>query len=132
MHLVLRHDSGFAQVAHHVGHFVGYSTEYRVHTSDGWNAGLRARGCATKSPVNDWEPIGVSVVVGHRTYVLYLALVITRLAGKLALIIREVLRAGGYRSLTVSENSLLVGMATTVAEVLSGEVPAIGWTPELS
>lgn len=49
-----------------------------------------------------------------------------------ALIIREVLRAGGYRSLTVSENSLLVGMATTVAEVLSGEVPAIGWTPELS
>lgn len=49
-----------------------------------------------------------------------------------ALIIREILRAGGYEALTVSENSLLVGMATTIAEVLSNESPAIGWTPVLS
>lgn len=49
-----------------------------------------------------------------------------------ALIIRELMRAGGYDSLTVSENSLLVGMAHTICEVLGGERPAIGWTPALS
>lgn len=49
-----------------------------------------------------------------------------------ALIIREILRTGGYDALTVSENSLLVGMATTISEVLDGQEPAIGWTPLLS
>ena len=49
-----------------------------------------------------------------------------------ALIMRELMRAAGYETLTVSENSLLVGMAHTVAEVLEGREPAIGWTPELS
>lgn len=49
-----------------------------------------------------------------------------------AIIMRELMRAAGYETLTVSENSLLVGMAHTVAEVLEGCEPAIGWTPELS
>lgn len=49
-----------------------------------------------------------------------------------ALIIRQILRAGGYDALTVSENSLLVGMAATMREALDGERTAIGWTPELS
>ena len=49
-----------------------------------------------------------------------------------AVLIREILRAGGYDALTVSENSLLVGMATTIYETLRGMTPAIGWTPELS
>lgn len=49
-----------------------------------------------------------------------------------AIIIREIMRAGGYEALTVSENSLLVGMAHTMCEALDGGEPAIGWTPELS
>lgn len=49
-----------------------------------------------------------------------------------ALIIRELMEAGGYDRLTVSENSLLAGMAATAYEVERGETPAIGWTPELS
>ncbi len=49
-----------------------------------------------------------------------------------ALIIRALLRTGGYAELTVSENSLLAGMAATIGEVLAGEPATIGWTPELS
>lgn len=49
-----------------------------------------------------------------------------------AAIIRELMRAGGYDELTVSENSLLAGMAATMGEVLAGDAPAIGWKPELS
>lgn len=49
-----------------------------------------------------------------------------------AVVIRELMRAGGYRALTVSENSLLVGMAATLYEVLAGQEPTIGWTPSLS
>lgn len=49
-----------------------------------------------------------------------------------AVIVRELMRAGGYQALTVSENSLLAGMAATIGEVLSGTPTAIGWTPELS
>ena len=46
--------------------------------------------------------------------------------------IRELMRAGGYVALTVSENSLLAGMAATINEVLDGEAPTITWTPNLS
>lgn len=49
-----------------------------------------------------------------------------------AITIRELMVSGGYDRLTVSENSLLAGMAETIYEVLSGQEPAIGWTPELS
>lgn len=49
-----------------------------------------------------------------------------------AVVLRELMAAGGYDRLTVSENSLLAGMAATVYEVLAGQEPAIGWTPELS
>lgn len=49
-----------------------------------------------------------------------------------AVIIRSLMRAGGYAGLTVSENSLLAGMAATISEVLDGTAPTIGWTPELS
>lgn len=49
-----------------------------------------------------------------------------------AIIIDELMRAGGYEKLTVSENSLLAGGAATVGEVLSGQETAIGWTPELA
>lgn len=49
-----------------------------------------------------------------------------------AVIIRELMRDGGYSALTVSENSLLAGMAATMFEVLCGEDPVIGWKPELS
>ena len=38
-----------------------------------------------------------------------------------AVVIRELMRAGGYDSLTVSENSLLAGAASTIGEVLAGE-----------
>lgn len=46
--------------------------------------------------------------------------------------IRELMRAGGYETLTVSENSLLAGMAATINEVLDGETPTIAWNPSLS
>lgn len=49
-----------------------------------------------------------------------------------AVVIRELMRAGGYKTLTVSENSLLAGMAATINEVLDGATPTIGWTPSLS
>lgn len=49
-----------------------------------------------------------------------------------ALVVGELMRAGGYESLTVSENSLMAGMAATLYEALCGEVPAIGWTPRVS
>ena len=47
-------------------------------------------------------------------------------------VIRELMRAGGYDTFTVSENSLLAGMAATINEVLDGATPTIGWTPNLS
>lgn len=49
-----------------------------------------------------------------------------------AVVIRELMRAGGYKTLTVSENSLLAGMAATINETLDGAAPTIGWTPRLS
>lgn len=49
-----------------------------------------------------------------------------------ALIIRSLMRTGGYTELTVSENSLLAGMAATINEVLDGDPATIGWTPELA
>ncbi len=49
-----------------------------------------------------------------------------------ALVIRALMRTGGYSTLTVSENSLLAGMAATINEVLDGQPTTIGWTPELS
>lgn len=49
-----------------------------------------------------------------------------------AVVIRELMRAGGYDALTVSENSLLAGMAATINETLDGATPTIAWTPSLS
>ena len=49
-----------------------------------------------------------------------------------AVVIRELMRAGGYKTLTVSENSLLAGMAATINEALDGAAPTIAWTPSLS
>ena len=49
-----------------------------------------------------------------------------------AVVIRALMCTGGYTELTVSENSLLAGMAATISEVLDGMDPTIGWTPELS
>ena len=49
-----------------------------------------------------------------------------------AVVMRELMRVGGYETLTVSENSLLAGMAATMGEVLAGQATAIGWTPELA
>lgn len=49
-----------------------------------------------------------------------------------AIVLAELMRTGGYRSLTVSENSLLAGAAYTMGEALEGQEPAIGWTPALA
>ena len=49
-----------------------------------------------------------------------------------AVVIRELMTAGGYDRLTVSENSLLAGMAATMYETATNQVPAIGWVPEFS
>lgn len=49
-----------------------------------------------------------------------------------AVIVRELMRAGGYDSLTVSENSLLVGVAATILEAICEGRTAVGWIPELS
>ena len=49
-----------------------------------------------------------------------------------AVVIRELMRAGNYDTLTVSENSLLAGMAATINETLDGATPTIAWTPSLS
>ncbi len=49
-----------------------------------------------------------------------------------AVVIGELMRSGGYDVLTVSENGLLAGAASTLGEVLAGAAPAIGWTPRTS
>lgn len=49
-----------------------------------------------------------------------------------AVIMRELMRAGGYGRLTVSENSLLAGAAATIYETVVNGRAAIGWSPELS
>ena len=49
-----------------------------------------------------------------------------------SIIIRELMRTGGYEALTVSESSLLAGVVATVDEVLRGASPTTGWTPELA
>ena len=49
-----------------------------------------------------------------------------------AVIVRELMRAGGYKRLTVSENSLLAGAAATICETMAGGEPVIGWAPTLS
>ena len=49
-----------------------------------------------------------------------------------AVVIRELMRAGGYSKLTVSENSLLAGMAATINEVLDNTPTTINWVPSLS
>ena len=49
-----------------------------------------------------------------------------------AIIARELMRAGGYGRLTVSENSLLAGAAATIYEAAVGGRTVIGWIPELS
>lgn len=54
-----------------------------------------------------------------------------------AVIIRELMKTGGYDELTVSENNLLAGMAATMFEALAHEgddgfKPVVGWKPELS
>lgn len=49
-----------------------------------------------------------------------------------SIIIRELIRSGGYSELTVSESSLLAGVAATIDETLGGKTPVVGWTPRLS
>lgn len=49
-----------------------------------------------------------------------------------AIVVRELLRAGGYGRLTVSENSLLAGAAATIYEEAVSGRTVIGWIPELS
>lgn len=49
-----------------------------------------------------------------------------------ALAIESVLATGGYRSLTVSENGLLIGLARTVAEAYEQGATTVGWLPKLS
>lgn len=49
-----------------------------------------------------------------------------------AIVIRELMRVAGYERLTVSENSILAGLASTIAEVLAGDPTTISWVPELS
>lgn len=49
-----------------------------------------------------------------------------------ALVIRALMQTGGYDRLTVSENSLLAGMAETLYEVCAGGPVTIGWVPEVS
>lgn len=49
-----------------------------------------------------------------------------------SIIMRELMRAGGYQTLTVSESSLLAGMVATIDETLQGKEPVVGWTPCLS
>lgn len=49
-----------------------------------------------------------------------------------AVIMRELMRSGGYDRLTVSENSLLVGSVATMHEAACGVHPVIGWTPRMS
>ncbi|MFR3451148.1 MAG: hypothetical protein ACLTSX_05505 [Collinsella sp.] len=49
-----------------------------------------------------------------------------------AIVVRELMRAGGYGRLTVSENSLLAGAAATIYEAAVSGRTVIGWIPELS
>ncbi|VWL97811.1 Exopolyphosphatase [Collinsella intestinalis] len=49
-----------------------------------------------------------------------------------AIVVRELMRAGGYGCLTVSENSLLAGAAATIYEATMSGRTVIGWIPELS
>lgn len=49
-----------------------------------------------------------------------------------AIVVRELMRAGGYGRLTVSENSLLAGAAATIYEAAVSDRTVIGWIPELS
>ena len=49
-----------------------------------------------------------------------------------AIVVRELMRAGGYGRLTVSENSLLTGAAATIYEAAVSGRTVIGWIPELS
>ena len=49
-----------------------------------------------------------------------------------AIVVRELMRAGGYGRLTVSENSLLAGAAATIYEAAMRGRTVIGWIPELS
>lgn len=49
-----------------------------------------------------------------------------------AIVVRELMRAGGYGRLTVSENSLLAGAAATIYEAALSGRTVIGWIPELS
>ena len=49
-----------------------------------------------------------------------------------AIVVRELMRAGGYGRLTVSENSLLAGAAATIYEADMSGRTVIGWIPELS
>lgn len=49
-----------------------------------------------------------------------------------AIVVRELMRAGGYGRLTVSENSLLAGAAATIYEAAMSGRTVIGWIPELS
>ena len=49
-----------------------------------------------------------------------------------AIVVRELMRAGGYGRLTASENSLLAGAAATIYEAVVSGRTVIGWIPELS
>lgn len=49
-----------------------------------------------------------------------------------AIVVRELMRAGGYGRLTVSENSLLAGAAATIYEAAMSGRTVISWIPELS
>ena len=49
-----------------------------------------------------------------------------------AIVVRELMRAGGCGRLTVSENSLLAGAAATIYEATVSGRTVIGWIPELS
>lgn len=49
-----------------------------------------------------------------------------------AIVVRELMHAGGYGRLTVSENSLLAGAAATIYEAAMSGRTVIGWIPELS
>lgn len=49
-----------------------------------------------------------------------------------AIVVRELMRAGGYGRLTVSENSLLAGAAATIYEAAVSGRTVIGWIPGLS
>lgn len=49
-----------------------------------------------------------------------------------AIVIRELLRGGGYTGLTASESSLLTGMVVTIFEAVVHGETSTGWMPELS